>query len=92
MAKANDFKFGTQLGFAKAHQKITPIRKCGCCLRLGKRPKILGFPYNICATLTLTHSVNNKWCDSQSVDAVDKREQNEQNVLTRNPVTTPCLK
>jgi len=27
MAEASNFKFGTQLGFAKAHNKITPIRK-----------------------------------------------------------------
>jgi len=27
MAEANDFKFGTQLGFAKAHHKITPVGK-----------------------------------------------------------------
>jgi len=25
MAEASDFKFGTQLGFAKTHHKITPI-------------------------------------------------------------------
>ena len=28
-AEASDFKFGTQLGFAKAHQKITPREKSG---------------------------------------------------------------
>ena len=27
MAEARDFKFGTQLGFAKAHHKITPRGK-----------------------------------------------------------------
>jgi len=27
MAEASDLKFGTQLGFAKAHDKITPIEK-----------------------------------------------------------------
>jgi len=27
MAETSDFKFGTQLGFAKAHHKITPIEK-----------------------------------------------------------------
>jgi len=27
MAEASDFKFGTQLGFSKAHHKITPIGK-----------------------------------------------------------------
>ena len=35
MAEASDFKFGTQLGFAKAHQKITPGGKSGCGLGLG---------------------------------------------------------
>jgi len=28
-AEASDFKFGMQLGFAKAHQKITPRGKVG---------------------------------------------------------------
>jgi len=32
MAKASNFKFGTQLGFAKAHYKITPIGKVGVVL------------------------------------------------------------
>jgi len=32
MAEASDFKFGTQLGFAKAHYKITPRRKVGMAL------------------------------------------------------------
>jgi len=27
IAKASDFNFGMQLGFAKAHRKITPTRK-----------------------------------------------------------------
>jgi len=27
MAEASDFKFGTQLGFAKTHHKITPREK-----------------------------------------------------------------
>ena len=31
MAEASDFKFGTQLGFAKAHHKITPDRKKWVC-------------------------------------------------------------
>jgi len=30
-----DFNFGTQLGFAKAHHKITPIGQSGCGLGLG---------------------------------------------------------
>jgi len=29
MAEASDFKFGTLLGFAKAHHKITPRGKYG---------------------------------------------------------------
>jgi len=50
MAKDSEFKFGIQLGFAKAHHKITPIEKSGCGLGLADLPKILGFPYNISAT------------------------------------------
>jgi len=49
-AEASDFKFGTQLGFAKAHHKITPRGKSGHGLGLRVLPKILGFPYNISAT------------------------------------------
>jgi len=49
MAEASDFKFSTQLGFAKAHHKITPRGKSGGNLGLGKLLKILGFPYNISA-------------------------------------------
>ena len=44
MAEASDFKFGTQLAFAKAHHKITPRWKSGGGLRLENFPKILGFP------------------------------------------------
>jgi len=44
MAEASDFKFGTQLGFAKAHNKITTVGKSGGGLGLGKLLKILGFP------------------------------------------------
>jgi len=50
MAEASDFNFGTQLGFAEAHHKISPRRKCGGALGRGKLLKILGFPYNISAT------------------------------------------
>jgi len=32
MAEARDFKFGTQLGFAKAHYKTTPRGKVGVAL------------------------------------------------------------
>ena len=50
-AEASDFKFGTQLRFAKAHHKITPRGKSVGGLGLvGELPKILGFPYNISAT------------------------------------------
>jgi len=48
--EASDFKFGTQLGFAKAHYKITPRRKkWGWPLASGAPPNF-GFPYNIFAT------------------------------------------
>jgi len=40
-AEASDFKFGTYLGFAKAHHKITPRGKSD--FGLGKLPKILVF-------------------------------------------------
>ena len=32
MAKANDFKFGMQLGFARAHHKLSPAGKVGVAL------------------------------------------------------------
>jgi len=32
MAEASDFKFGTQLGFAKTHHKTTPSGKVGVAL------------------------------------------------------------
>ena len=48
--EASDFKFGTQLGFAKAHQKIPHQRKSGRGPGLEEFPKILGFPFNICVT------------------------------------------
>jgi len=35
MAEDSDFKFGTQLGFAKAHHKITPIEKVGVAFGYG---------------------------------------------------------
>jgi len=47
MAEARDFKFGIQLRFAKAHHKITRIRKGGHGPGLGEFPKIWGFPFNI---------------------------------------------
>ena len=39
MAEASDFKFGTQLGFAKAPDKITPVGKSGCGPGLGNSSK-----------------------------------------------------
>jgi len=47
MAEASDFKFGTQLGFSKAHHKITPIGKSGHGFGLGELPKILWLHFNI---------------------------------------------
>jgi len=41
---SDDFKFGTQLGFAKGHHKITFKRKSERGPGLGKLPKILGSP------------------------------------------------
>jgi len=46
-AEASDFKFSKQLGFAKAHHKITPIGKSGYSLALGELPKMLRFHFNI---------------------------------------------
>jgi len=43
-AEASDLKFGAQLGFAKAHHKITPRGTSGRGLRLGKHPNIWGSP------------------------------------------------
>jgi len=40
--EASDFKFGTQLEFAKAHHKITPIGKRGHGLGLGSAPQFCG--------------------------------------------------
>ena len=41
MVEANDFKFGTQLGFAKAHHKITP-RGVGVALGYRGAPQNFG--------------------------------------------------
>ena len=67
MAEASDFKFGTKLGFVKAHHKMTLRGKSECGLGLGELPKLLGFPFNISylvflqrlklATLNLVHSL-----------------------------------
>jgi len=40
MAEANDFRFGTQLEFAKVHHKIVQRAKSGRGLGLWKLPKI----------------------------------------------------
>jgi len=42
MADASDFKFGTLIGFAKAHHKISHRAKSGRGLGLGKLPRIVG--------------------------------------------------
>ena len=44
MVEASDFNFGTQVGFAKSHHKITPRRKSGCGFGLGVLPKIWRSP------------------------------------------------
>jgi len=43
MAENRDFKFGTQLGFAKAHHKTTLRGKLGVALGWG-RTRIFGVP------------------------------------------------
>jgi len=50
MVDASDFKFGAQLGFVKAHHKITRRRKGGRGPGLGELPKIWGFHFNIYTT------------------------------------------
>ena len=47
IAEASDFKFGTQLWFAKAHHKVTPIGKSRHGLSLGELLNILRFHFNI---------------------------------------------
>ena len=42
MAEDRDFKFDTQLGFAKAHHKITPRGKSVGGLGLEESPKVWG--------------------------------------------------
>jgi len=48
-AEASDFKFGIQLGFAKAHHKITPGGKWVWPWARGA-PKNFGIPFNFFAT------------------------------------------
>ena len=45
--KASDFKFGKQLGFAKAHHIIPRRRKGGRGSGLEELQKIWGFPFDI---------------------------------------------
>jgi len=59
----SDFKFGVQLGFAKAYDKITRRRKGGRGPGLGELPKIWGSPsiftqWLKLATLNLVHIVD----------------------------------
>jgi len=62
MAEASDFKFGTQLWFPKAHNKMTPVGKSGCGLGLGELPKILGFPIVFLQRLNLaTSNLASSW-------------------------------
>ena len=57
-ARASDFKFGAQLGFGRAHHKITPRGKNLHGLGLGELPQILGFHFNI---YTMAESRNFKF-------------------------------
>jgi len=52
-AGARDFKFGTQLEFAKTHHKTTP-RKKWAWFWARKAPKYLGFFFNTSATARLS--------------------------------------
>ena len=47
MIEASDFKFGIQLGYAKANHKITLLEIRGFGLGLSELPKILGFLYSL---------------------------------------------
>jgi len=56
VAEASDLKFGTQLGFSKAHHQITPIANVGMQgLGLGELPEIPWFYCNICTISEATH-------------------------------------
>jgi len=48
--EASDLKFGTQLGFAKAHHKI-PLKEKEAWPWSRGAPRNLGFPFNISATV-----------------------------------------
>jgi len=47
IAEVSDIKFGTHLGFGKAHHKITRIGKSWHDLGLEKLPKSLRFHFNV---------------------------------------------
>jgi len=53
MARASDFKSGTQLAFAKVHPKTTQEEKWAWPWAI-EAPKYLGFPFNISATAVLS--------------------------------------
>ena len=53
MAEAREFKFGTQLEFAKVHHKTIPRGQVGVALSR-KVPIYLGFPFSISATAGLS--------------------------------------
>jgi len=56
-AGASDFKFGTQLGFAKAHDEITRRRKGRLGPGLAELPKIRGFPSSLRNGSNLVHNL-----------------------------------
>ena len=62
MAEASDFKFGAQLGFAKAPHKTTPTGKSGRSLGLGKLPYICGCPLIFLQWPRCPHSVSGASC------------------------------
>jgi len=64
-AGVNDFKFGTQLGLAKARHKITRRRKRGRGPKLGDLPKIWRLPFNI---YTMAEASNFKFCTQFGFD------------------------
>jgi len=56
MDEAGDFKFGMQLGFAKAHYRIPPEEKVGVALGYGSSPKFWGSPIIFLQRLKLVTS------------------------------------
>ena len=59
MAEASDFKFGTELGFAKLNYKITPKDKSGPGPWVGDSQKF-GVSFNIFAMAEVAIAVPNK--------------------------------